>query len=1139
MSKEIKNAGDSGEELEVKTAESSSPAEDIITERKIKAAAVHTVKPEDSDVIYIPDPHSEEEAPKRRFIKTDSTEFLSVRAEKVKNDTETEVTKFTDRFVSQEVPENVHTGHTGKIETYDKIHVPAEQHKMIGTLSADGEEGSASEKAKTDDGLLNAPTKHIDAVPGSLLREIAGTADDDVRRNPDQLMMEGFDSIGKKTKEEIDSDEELKEKLTKSKEERIKNFRFWDKEKSEETSSDTDEKFSEKKKSGSLPAFAAKFSSRFSHIETQFTPVKCEEYTDRSDRRTVFEAVKKEKQLTFAKIIILAVLSLALLGIDIAAKITASGNNGFFTVFGGSVNVLIAVNLLVLAVSGVLLFPELKNGVVSVLKLRPKTDALLLLLFISALVQSVASFFTQLKISDAYQLLAPAAVIASLPLLLGKMFYYDNIRHCFKTVSAKSEKSYLRKVTDPEFKARLGYNEGKDEKNTVYAGKTRFITNFPASGANSAALSVPGSRVSSVLAGVSLIVALIAIIINKSFLCGISALTLCLSLSLPVCSIAATGFYLSRANKRLSIKSSFIQSFEDAKAFSKIDNIVCDCAEIFSAEIKNCLTAKDVSVNQARFAAAATVAGTGSLMEKMFKDDIEKYMDLLPGAQNTVYEDKLGLSAYVLGCTVLLGNHDMLVNHNVELPDEELIIKFLGEDEKPLYLAMEGRFTALFAVKYSVASEIKSGVSELVNSGTSLLLGTNDSNITDVYAEELLELSENSVRIISPAAFKKLEEAKGAVADSESASVVFTDSFESLCRCASHGLRLSSINTLSRAVCIGGAAVSLILGAVLVFTGAFKNTSALSVCLIQCVWLALSFASPFFTVNKKVAGNVNAIADKMKNIIPKKAEKPLKEEPLSVNDGPLAFAEETAEPVQSLFDIQNQAEKQKNASDKADEPKKAPAPEEKQSVIDKETDNAVSGIFEKKNEPKKVKKTKKQRDESEDENGLSSEIVSSLHLFSPKDSSQPENDVLSDSENEAPSKIITSEKLRNAFSSIGGFYSHLTEKNEKAPKRDESEETFSLFGSEKAVSKNADDVEKDYIEQKEEEDALRKKFTAPDSPKAPVFDLKRDKKPAEPKFEAPLDTSDVNVYNDELFKRFEDDKIFAGLHEDEDNNFNF
>jgi len=1171
--KTIENGGEeaiNAEEAELSSAEEA--VSDIITERKIKPAPVHTVKNKESDVIYIPEPRDESSSPKRRFIKSDNSEFVSVRAEQVKSDTETEVTKFTDRFVAQEVPENVHTGHTGKIETYDKIHVPEESGKMIGASLFDEqmkiagtgitpdkepeeeiipEVSSEDEALQKEEELLNAPTKHIDPQPGSILREIAGSADDDVRRNPDQLMMEGFESVGKKTAEEIASEEELKDKLSKSREEKIKNFRFWDKEKTDSPASDTDEIFTDKKKTISLPAFAAKFSSKFSHLATPFTPVKCEEYTDLSDRKTILDAVKNERNRTFARILILAVLGAVVLVIDLIAKLTASGNNGFFTVFGGSVNALVAVNLIVLAVSCVVLFPELKNGVISVLKLRPKTDALLLLTMCSAVVQTFASFFTQLKIADSYQLLAPAAVIVAIPYLLSKMFYYDNMRQCFKTVSAKSEKSYLRKVTDPELKARLGIADGETEKNAVYSGKTRFITDFPASGENSAASGMPGSRITAAFAAVSLIVALIALIINKSFLCGMTALTLCSALCLPVCSLAATGFYLSRANKGLALKSSFIQSFDDAKTFSSIDNVACDAAEIFSAEITNCLTAKDVSVNQARFAAAATCAGTGSLMEKMFKEDIEKYTDVLPESIDAVYEDKLGLSSYVSNCTVLLGNHDMLVNHNVELPDEEIIVKFLKEDEKPLYLAMEGRFTALFAVRYSVSDETRDGIKSLVNSGASLLLGTNDSNITDVYAELLLDIPHDSVRIISPAAAKKLEEARSAVADNESASVVFTSSFESLCRCASQALKLSSINAVSKAVCIGGAAVSLILGCVLVFTGAFKSTSAMSVIVIQGVWLALCFLSPFFGANKKISSGVSAITDRLKNIGSKKKE----ETDYEGEDEPAEIESvEPSSPAESLFgspeEENNEAEDPKEEKEapssapgrKTEESAKEPqspydenkntAAEPEESVIDKATDDVISGIFEKRSDSPKREETGKK--ENSDEGDISSDVIHSLDMFSPKDAAEEKSE-----ENGAQSAIIASEKLKSEFSSIGGFFKELTENSIGAPVKDESDSGFSLFGKDRASRKNADDVERDYESRKEDEESLRRKFTVPNDPSVPVFDVRRDKKPAEPKFEAPLDTSDVNVFNDELFRRFEDDKIFAGLHEGDDEDTSF
>ena len=804
---------------------------------------------------------AEEPAAQQRFIKTEGVEFVSVRAEKRKQETATEVTKYSDRLTAAPVPAAVHTGHTGKLNTYDTIHTPQENERMIGAvpqdeqLTMDGIASPQDEPTKeadpaafgADDDVISAdPTKHFD-MKATRLKEIADTANDDVRRNPDQMMMEGFDEIGKKTEDELRKEAELKDELQQSRAERVKNFRFWDKPAGEKPADDAEaaagEKFSHTKKTLTLPAFAEKFSARFADIATPFIPIKTEEYTEAGSRKIVFDAIKNARMRSLIGAAALAVFALILIITDIAAKVSAGRNEGFMQLFGGNPDGLVIFNFVFLLLGCVLLLPDLKNGVVSVLQLRPKTEALLLLLTVSTLTQTVAAFISQQKIAFDYQLLAPAMLLVCVPYMLAKVFYYDNARQVFKTVSAKSEKNYLRKVTDKKLRTRLGCAE---DQNTVFAGKTRAVSGFPASAESGARGEMPASRITAALGGASLLIALITLIIRRSFMSGVSALTLCLALCLPVCSLLAAGFFLSRTNAKLSLKSSFIQSFGDAKTFSSIDTITCDASELFTAEITNCLTAKGVNEKQARFAAAAATAEAGSLLGGLFADERDLYADKVPPAKNTVYEDKMGVSSYVGGCTVLLGNHDMMLNHNVEIPEDSAVARFLKEGEKPLYLAMEGRFTALFAVKYDSPDEVRRGIRKLVDGGTALLLSTTDPNISDRAAEELLGLAEDSVRLIGSAAAKRLARAQAAVTDTVDAGVIFTDSFVSLARVALQAVKLDSLSTVTKTICLAGSAVSLLLGALLSFTGAFVNVTALTVLALQGAWIALCFISPFF-----------------------------------------------------------------------------------------------------------------------------------------------------------------------------------------------------------------------------------------------------------------------------------------------------
>ena len=1101
--------------------------EDIISEKRFSIShAVHTKSDTDSK-LFIPDGEEDEEestvfpAQGRRFIKTDDSEFISVRAEKVKDAQATELTKFSDRLDASPVPEDVHTGNTGKFNTYDTVHVPELSGRMIGASEfeeqmrmegADLPEPEEDETKEVSPEALAAafaenerkeggPTRHFE-LKTKRLREIAGSADDDVRRNPDQLMMDGFDEIGKKTEEEIRADEELKDELQHSREKRVKNFRFWDKAPVDDTG-ETDEKFSHNINITALPAFAAKFSERFSHIPTPFVPVHTEEFTDAGNRKEMFRAIKTARTRAFVSMIILAAFALILLITDLAAKISAGNNGGFFTVMGGSVNALVIFNLVFLLLSCVVILPELKNGAVSVLKLRPKTDALLLLLMISAVGQTAAAFFTQLKTAYDFQLLAPAAVVVCVPFFLAKVFYYDNARQCFKTISAKSEKSYLRKVTDRELKARLGCT---DEKNTVYTGKTRHISGFPASIESSARSEMPATRISALLGGVSLIAAIVTLIMKKSVVCGLTSLTLCLSLSLPVCCLVAAGFFLSRANAKLSLKSSFIQSFDDTKAFSAIDTVACDAAEVFDAHITGCVPARGVNEKQARFAAATVASGAGSLIKKVFADDIDTYSDRIPRAKNTIYEDKLGLSAYVGGCTVLLGNRELLTNHNVSLPEDDFAPT---DDEKALYLSMEGHFTAMFTVKYNVNKDVQQGIAALVNNGAALLLGTTEPNITDSAAEALLGLGENSVRIMGSNAAKKLAEAKTAVADSEDAGAVFGESFLSFARVATQAIRLDSIKTASRAICLAGAFVSLLLGVVLSVTGAFSATSGLTVLILQATWLGFCFLSPMFT---------NGMIDVIRKLTPKR--KP-------AAHANAANEEETEE-----------AGTPETADADAGEPAiDASAQEETGATSLQEDDTADDRQYLEKlwGETEQAKPAPLSEEDA-------AAVAEALNIFSPKD--EPAETRASAAKPEAAAGgFIASASLKSSLSSIDGFMSSLNPQQTYTADADAPGADFSLFGEGAgggAWKKDASDIENEYSRRKEEERTLRSIFTAPDDPSgAPIYDLHKKEAPSplDQKYTPPLDTSDVSAFNDDLFRRFEDDdSVFAGLHDDEDDN---
>ena len=1083
-------------------------------------------RPAEEPEVRIPEavaPAPEAGSATRRFIRTGEAPHVSVRGEIAENEDASAVTKFTDRLAAEAPEERVHTGFTGKMGTYDEVHKTEESPTRM--IRPDLAEQLSFDDVAAEAVFEDAPadeTKPVDR--GDLLRQIAGTADEDVRRNPDQLMMEGFDTIGMKTEEEVRKEEELAEELRSAREKKIGAFRFWGKKTEEETGQTQDKTLERASLTKALPDFTKKISSRFQHLETPFAPIPCDEYTDHMKRREGFTAILKAKRATLIKAAILAILGLVLLIINAVAKGGAAGNQGFIKIFGGNDTVFVALNLAVFLAAVALTRRELKNGVFSILKLHPRADASLLAMDFAVLLQTVLAFFTQLKVQSDFQLLAPGAVLLSAAYLLAEYFYREHTHQCFKSVSTKSDKSYLRTVSDPVLSVRLtGDPEGK--KKAVYVGRTHFIHSFFEKSATAAAGASGYGRVIAVCFALAAVTGLLGWILGKSFLLGVTGAALVLAFAMPVSCLIATGFYLSGRNRSLSLKSSYVGSFEDAAALTRAENVAADAAEIFDVKLKNVLTTKGVSEKQARYVAASILNKSDSLLKKAFRADIESFDDKLPPAESLQYEEKLGLSAWVGGCKVLFGNYDLLSNHSVSVPNANAIAAALGETERAVYLSIEGRFAAVFTVEYHCREELRRGAKSLVEGGSALVLSTADANISDAFAETLLGLPKESVRVMNRAAAEELAAAKAIVTDAEDPGVVFSDGFTGLCRVADAAATLEKIRNVSSLIGAAGALVAAVLGLILVVTGAYKGISAISVFLFQLVFTALCFISPLLTsVEPALTGTMKKLGRKKEK--PEDTEKTAAEDAApETHDAPEAQAapEETAEAPET------EAPAPVPEETPAPAPETAPAaPPEEETAPAKDPadyDDEDFSLFgearrEKKKRPEKQRKGRKGAPEAQPEEAHEAEKA-------------PE---------EEPSKLITSASMRSTFSAIDAFLDDLTA-GETAPE-EERDDGFSLFGESGEGQRTAEDIEASYERRKREERDVRDAFTAPAAPAAPVFDLYDEpEEEAEETPETPAYGEEaVDLFDDDLWSRFEDDKVFAGLHETEDDDasdFNF
>ncbi|MBQ3538165.1 MAG: hypothetical protein IJA39_06235 [Clostridia bacterium] len=882
------------------------PVNPTLKEAEEKAEAIEaqqTMLPEKDEKIVFPDAsETSDTVTSARFIKTNSTPFISVRGDS-RSEIPTTVEKYTDRLTVKTPEKKLRTGYTGKINTYAANHSPAADTPKF--IPAGEDEKTAARKntvpgqtpentavsqtkiiptvIKTEDEEIGEPKVILEKLPesdanektriinnkGTLLRQIAKTSGTMTEEDEQQLTMEGFmENEAEEQQRIIDEEELLEKELSEVREKRINNFRFWSKSKAP-TGESEDKSFNAPREEKKLPSFISDIEKRFRHLNTDFVPVGNEEYSDPAKRKEVFSRLIGIRKSLILKTFAIALLGIILVLINISTSLSAAMNNGFFSVFGGNALVYNTVNLVFLLITGVLMADDLKKGLFSILKIRPKTDSALLFVYTGAVLQNIMAYFTMLKPESDYHMLSGAAILLAVPVLISKIFYCDSTRHCFKAVAATSDKSYLRKISDENIIAALLKDRSGTESNVVYAGKTRFISNFLKKCATGAFSAQASSKIVAASMGVSLIAGLIGLIATGSPVYSLGCLTMCAALSFPISSLVFTGYMLSGENSTLSVKSSFISNFSDAHNFCNIDDIVLDGSDMFTAEVTNIACAKNVNQKQAEFCAAVITSKTDGILRKAFSVMGDGMEDHFPEVEGLVFEDKMGVSAWISDCKVLLGTKDYLTNHNVELPPDNTVPFIIGENEKPLFLSIEGHFAAVFSVKYSCNAIAARNLSQLTKKGANILLSISEPNITEDFAEKLLGLPANSLRIVTSSANEKFSEQKNTVTDSEDTGIVFADSFDALCRTMASAVKLDKIRRVSKTIGEAGAVAGLIFGFLLVIVGATAGINSWLIMILQILWILLGFVITPLVINIPLKAKIalpDNLGEKIKNI---------------------------------------------------------------------------------------------------------------------------------------------------------------------------------------------------------------------------------------------------------------------------------
>ncbi len=406
------------------------------------------------------------------------------------------------------------------------------------------------------------------------------------------------------------------------------------------------------------------------------------------------------------------------------------------------------------AVFAILLcYDSIGTGLVALFTLKPDADTPIALASLATVAQGVALLTSPEEIySQGVNLYFSVVIFGLLINTLGKYYMAKRIRQNFEVVKFDGEKYAAGLITDAKIASELTKGQNLSRTAVAYSCKADFLTGFMYY-SYSEDYSENISKITSPLFLVfNTIIAIGSYILFGSLHVTLSIFAALMCICAPITATLIGSMPLWRLAKRLSKKGAAVAGYQSLDDFDEITTIAVDANELFSGgfvELHGIKPFAEDRIDEAIIDAASVIVQANGLLTDTFMEMIGRREGLLKEVDSLMYEDSMGLSAWVDGKRVLIGNRRLLENHGIEVPATDYERKFAQKGRDVVYISNSGELTAMFVLSYHGTDAMSDNLEMLADKGIGISVYTTDPNITSIKIEEIFGFPSEMITIMS------------------------------------------------------------------------------------------------------------------------------------------------------------------------------------------------------------------------------------------------------------------------------------------------------------------------------------------------------------------------------------------------------
>ena len=638
-----------------------------------------------------------------------------------------------------------------------------------------------------------------------------------------QIMLDGFGNDNEPVN--IQSEEQAEEELRIKRQDKVKEFMsdgVLFKQEVEETSSAPKKRF-----------------------ERQKQHIACE-YFGPKEKVHVEEELLKEKSKLTVKTVVLSIICFVM---AILAGV-AGVENGSFEIYGNNEYVYVIVQLLLLLVATGLNFRSVTNTVKNLKDKVVDMDTVISVSVLAGVIQCIFGLAFTDSVESVACLVAGGALVPMIMKTVGELIRCKNDINNFYIVSDEEHEIFtVQNIPDEDTANEIARGLMLGDPDIKYSASINFPARFVEL-SRSAEVTAPLFRIAvPVICGIALLVGIIYSVVSKNVFAGVSALTGIILMGLPVAASLISAVNLSTANKKLNAEGTAINGYSAVEDAVNSNGVMIDACDAFvsgGCNIEGMKLYHKMRIDEAILYTASVVIESGGVLADVFEGVIIGKKELLFPVESLSYEEKLGCSCWIHNHRVLVGNRELLVHHNVEVPDKELEEKYKSSGKNVIYLAIEGKISAMFIVVYKANEETAKYMRELEKDGLTIFFRTSDANITESFLEQEFGLPSNVVKIINPVAGEMFSKVKNKETDRADAKIIHDGKVQTMLSALHSAFAISSYVTVSKTVQLVASFIGVAIVALLAFLSGLAQIGVWQIIIYQAVWAVVLSVLPSF-----------------------------------------------------------------------------------------------------------------------------------------------------------------------------------------------------------------------------------------------------------------------------------------------------